>query len=300
MESFLPGILLPTTVVGSFPAEPRRTLRSLFDPWHEAVCTSVDAQIAAGISIISDGQVRGDMIGSFASMLPGIRGKDVIGRVMPADMAITIRDTRYALTRHPHVKGIITGPSTLSYGLHLASANYRGRDELIPDIAYALRKEAESLASLGITVLQIDEPIFSTGTADLDLGREAIELITRDLDVPVCMHVCGPLSRIIDDILKIPIDILDFEGSVDPDNLSCLSSQDLGSKYVGLGCVDSSRSQIEEVSEISTRIRKGVDELGPERLLLDPDCGLRMLPREVAEMKLIRLCEAAGKVRQDL
>lgn len=297
---FIPGQILPTTVVGSYPAEPRRTLRSLLDPYHEAVCRAVDAQISAGITIISDGQVRGDMIGTFASRLPGIRGKDVIGRVMPPDLPITIKDTRYALSRHPHVKGILTGPSTLSYGLHLNTSNYRSRDELIPDIAAALSVEGRALGDLNISMLQVDEPIFSTGIADLDLGRRAIEQIVRNVQVPVCLHVCGPLSRIIDDLVRMPVQVLDFEGSVDPENFASLSVRDLQGKYIGFGCVDSSRTEVEEVNTVISRIRSGVDVLGPERILPDPDCGLRMLPQDVAYAKLSRLCEAVAVVRSEM
>jgi len=299
IKPFIPGQILPTTVVGSFPAEPRRTFRSLLDPYHEAVCQAVDAQILAGITIISDGQVRGDMIGTFASRLPGIRGKDVIGRVMPADGPITIKDTRYARSTHPYVKGIVTGPSTLSHGLHLDTPNYRSRDELIPDVAAALASEACALAESGIAMLQIDEPIFSTGIADLDLGRKAIEKVVQQVSVPVCLHVCGPISRIIDEYVRMPVQILDFEGSADPDNLTSLSSRDLDGKYIGFGCVDSSKVKIEDVETVITRIRRGVDLLGEERLIPDPDCGLRMLPKDVAFTKLSRLCEAAAVVRSE-
>lgn len=300
VNPFISGQILPTTVVGSFPAEPRRTIRSLLDPYHEAVCQAVDAQIAAGITIISDGQVRGDMIQTFASHLPGIRGKDVIGRVMPPDMPITIKDTRYARTRHPYVKGIITGPSTLSYGLHMSTSNYRSRDEVIPDIADALSVEARALSDCGISMLQIDEPIFSTGITDLVLGREALSRIVKTVQVPVCLHVCGPLSKIIDEIVRMPVQILDFEGCVDPENLASLSARDLGDKYIGFGCVDSSKAHVEDLSIVISRLRAGVDALGPNRILPDPDCGLRMLDKNVAYAKLKRLCEAVAVVRNDV
>ena len=297
---FIPGQLLPTTVVGSFPAEPRRTIRSLFDPFQDAVRQAVDAQISAGITIISDGQVRGDMIGTFASHLPGIRGKDVIGRVMPPNHPITIRDARYARSRHPHVKGILTGPSTLSFGLRLNTSNYRSRDELIPDMATALSSEARALSESGITMLQIDEPILSTGTADLAIARDAISRIAGSVKVPVCLHVCGPLSQIIDDLVRMPVQILDFEGCGDPENFASLSARDLGKKYIGYGCVDSSRAAVEDVQTIASRIRAGTEIVGPERLIPDPDCGLRMLPRDAAFAKLSRLCEAVAVIRSEI
>jgi 5-methyltetrahydropteroyltriglutamate--homocysteine methyltransferase len=300
MKPFIPGEILPTTVVGSFPAEPRRTLRALLDPYHEAVCQAVDAQIDAGITIISDGQVRGDMIGTFASRLPGINGKDVIGKVMPSDTPITTRDTKYAGTRHPYVKGIITGPSSLSYGLKIATPFYRSRNELIPDIADALAAEAAALEKASVTMLQIDEPIFSTGIADLAVGHAALEKITDTVTVPVCLHVCGPLSKIIDEYVRMPVSILDFEGSVDPENFASLSSRDLRDRYIGYGCVDSTKASLEDQETIIRRIRKGVDILGPEALIPDPDCGLRMLPRDAAVAKLSGLCRAVAVVRSEI
>ena len=91
--------VLATTVVGSYPVVKTSGLRSLFDPLHSALETAVTDQIAAGIDIISDGQIRGDMIQAFASKLPGVKGQEVIGKVQPASGPITVGDTRYALAR---------------------------------------------------------------------------------------------------------------------------------------------------------------------------------------------------------
>ena len=169
--------VLATTVVGSYPVVKGSGLRSLFDPLHTAVETAVADQIAAGIDIISDGQVRGDMILAFASKLPGVKGQEVIGKVQPASGPITVGDTKYALEKAPKVKGIITGPITLAHGLHISTPMYRNKEELALDLAAALVPEAKALEAAGVTLLQIDEPIFSTGMADLAIGKQAIEII---------------------------------------------------------------------------------------------------------------------------
>ena len=54
-----------------------------------------------------------------------------------------------------------------------------------------------------MTLIQIDEPIFSTCVADLTVGKQAVELIAGAIKIPTCMHVCGNLANVIDDILKI-------------------------------------------------------------------------------------------------
>jgi 5-methyltetrahydropteroyltriglutamate--homocysteine methyltransferase len=290
--------VLATTVVGSYPVtKGGGGLRSLFDPLRAAVETAVSDQINAGIDIISDGQVRGDMIGAFAGKLPGIKGQDVTGKIQPAAGAITVADTKYAISKFPKVKGIITGPSTLAHGLHISTPMYRNREELALDLAAALVVEARSLEAAGITLLQIDEPILSTGIADLAVGKQAVEMIASSVRVPTCMHVCGNIANVLDEILKYNVNVLDFEFSKSPSNLDVLSRRDLAGRMLGYGCVDSSSDEIEGVPEIRKRIEKGVEYFDPKILLIDPDCGMRMRSRESAYWKLKNMCDAAKEVR---
>lgn len=289
--------VLATTVVGSYPVVKGGGLMSFFDPLRPAVETAVGDQLAAGIDIISDGQVRGDMISAFASHLPGIREQDVIGKIQPAARLITVSDTKYAISKAPKVKGIITGPTTLAHGLHISTPMYRNKEELVPDITAALLAEARALEAAGIALLQIDEPILSTGIADLVVAKQAIEQITAGLHTPVCMHVCGNLGNVLDEILKFNVNVLDFEFANNPANLDLLSRRDLAGKMIGYGCVDSTTDRIESTAEIRKRIEKGVEIFDPKIMLIDPDCGMRMRTREAAYAKMKYMCDAAKEVR---
>jgi 5-methyltetrahydropteroyltriglutamate--homocysteine methyltransferase len=289
--------VLPTTVVGSYPVVKSTSLRSLMDPLKSAVETAVADQLSAGIDIISDGQVRGDMITTFASRLPGVRGQQVVGKVLPPERPITVPDTKYALSKHPWVKGILTGPSTLAHGLQIATPTYRDRADLILDLAQALAYEAKALQDAGVTLIQIDEPIFSTGAADLATGGQAIQILTSLLQKPVCLHVCGVLVGVIDEILKMRVAGYDFEFAANEVNLQVLSGKDLGGRFLGFGCVDSSSPAVEKVSVIKKRIQAGIEAFGPDQLLIDPDCGLRMLPREAAFQKLKAMVDATREAR---
>ncbi len=289
--------VLATTVVGSYPVVKTGGLKSIFDPLAGAVETAVTDQINAGIDIISDGQVRGDMIGAFTSKLPGIREQDVIGKIQPASGAITVADTKYARSKFPKVKGIITGPTTLAHGLHISTPMYRNKEELALELAAALVVEARALEAAGVALLQIDEPILSTGIADLAVAKQAVELIGTSVHIPICMHVCGNLGNVLDEILKFNVNVLDFEFSKNPGNLDILSRRDLEGKMLGFGCVDSSSEEVETVQEIKRRIQKGVELFDPKILLIDPDCGMRMRSRESAFWKLKNMCDAAKEVR---
>jgi 5-methyltetrahydropteroyltriglutamate--homocysteine methyltransferase len=289
--------LFPTTVVGSYPVMKAMGLRSLLDPLHSAVERAVTDQITAGIDIISDGQIRGDMITVFTSQLPGIRGQIVGGKVLPPDQPITVGDTRYALTRHPEVKGILTGPTTIAHGLRIKTPLYRNREELVLDLAHALATEARALDKAGVTMIQIDEPIFSTGAADLDAGRRAIEIVTADLRAPVSLHICGELIDVIDEILAIPVQMYDFEFSMSAENLEVVSAKDLKGRLIGYGCIDTSDPTVEKSSVIEKRIEKGLQIFNPEQMVIDPDCGMRMLSRDSAFHKLKNMVEASRAMR---
>ena len=293
-------LLLPTTVVGSYPAVFPGGFLTRLSPHRAALKIAVEDQIAAGIDIISDGQVRGDMITSITEHLPGVRDQAVVGRVLPPERFLTVPDTRYALSRHAKVKGILTGPSTLAHALKIKSPVYRGRQDLIPDLARALAREAKALQGAGVAILQVDEPILSTGAAEIDTGREAIDLITRDLAVCTCLHVCGALEQVIDDLLKFPVDILDFEFACNPANLGIVSAREIGKKRIGFGVIDTASREVESVEVIRKRIEHAVAAFGPSRLLIDPDCGLRMHVRETAFGKLSHMVEACRHARSDL
>jgi 5-methyltetrahydropteroyltriglutamate--homocysteine methyltransferase len=300
MRPLLAGKILPTTVVGSYPVVQGREWGSFWDPLKYAVRTAVSDQVAAGVDIISDGQVRGDMVNVFAGRLPGIRGQSVISKVMASPVAITLADTRYALRRSPFVKGILTGPTTLSHGLRIDTPVYRNRGELALDLAHALLPEAIALEEAGVTLLQIDEPIFSTGMADLQSGVEALQVILSRVKVPVCLHVCGDLSGVIDELIRIPVQVLDFEFAKNPSNLELVSRKDLGGRMIGYGCIDSSALSVDPVSVIRERIFLGITAFGEELMIIDPDCGLRMHTRETAFHKLQNMVFAAREVRSEL
>ncbi|MDN7012555.1 methionine synthase [Methanoculleus sp. FWC-SCC3] len=293
----LTSVLLPTTVVGSYPVVKGSGLFARMDPLKHAVEVAVADQIGAGIDIISDGQVRGDMIRAFTSHLPGIRGSSVVGKVQPATRPITLADTKYALSRHPKVKGILTGPSTLAHGLSIETPFYRNKDELVLDLAQALAVEANYLQDAGVALIQVDEPIFSTGAANIAVGREAVNAIAGRLRVPASLHVCGNLGNVIDDVLRINVAAFDFEFANNPGNLEVLSEKDLGGRMIGYGCVDSADPGVESIETIKKRLEAGIDVFSPDTMLVDPDCGLRMQTRDAALGKLKNMVVATGLVR---
>ena len=297
---------LLTTVAGSYPTgglPPRRALQS-----------AVEDQIAAGVELISDGQVRGDMIGIFAERIPGYR-LAVDGSWMVFDAldrpTTPIVAADYALARRvaagrAAVKGIVPGPITLALSSRVAP----GSPYIAPhDPALSLRlteilaHEVAALVAAGAEVVQVDEPMLATAlgrTVSPELAGNAL----RDLAaIPACpvLHVCGDVRPIARELLALPFAGLSLEGArinnlaaIDPDELEFADTR------LSYGCVDTQAAAVEPVATVRDRVRATLGAVPAARLWITPDCGLRALAPEAAKAKLTAMVAAVQDVRADL
>lgn len=320
-----------TTVVGSYPSPPQEpssfssrisSFMGSYDPYQAAVEFAVTQQVNAGVNIISTGQVRGDMVEIFARDITGMVWEDgtskIKGKILPINYSIGAKDIKIALKSAGGisgefnsgknllsaggfnedargVKGIITGPTTLVLSSRMEGFyTLENRDKVIIDLAYALNREAKYLEKAGAAMIQFDEPFLSTGMADIKTAYQAIKIAQNGLKVPLAMHVCGDVSQVFAELLKFPVDIIDCEFAGIEKNIDILQNTDLGGKKIGFGCVDTKTERVESPEEISTLIKKGAEIIGEENMIVDPDCGMRMLPEEAAYQKLKNMTEAAG------
>lgn len=284
-----------TTVIGSYPGEglaPEAALRR-----------AVADQLAAGVDLIADGQVRGDMITRFASR---IRGYDVSSgrfaifqKLEEFPEPITLADTLLAREMagdRAEVKAVLTGPTTLALASTVQpGAHYLGNDDadLVHVLADIVANEAAALAEAGVRVVQVDEPAFSVGRADIELGIQCVNRIAMEAPV-VVLHVCGDVRPFFDRLLRADVAVLAIEGTRE-DLLPPLDRRTLeaAGKKLCLGCVDSASERVEGVDEVRRRIERFAERVGVENLWVAPDCGLRLLSRESALGKLTALVEGA-------
>lgn len=71
-------------------------------------------------------------------------------------------------------------------------------------------------------------------------------------------------------------------------------------KVLGIGVVDAKNTQVETPEQIAERIKKGLEVVPPDRLLVAPDCGLGYFSRTVAYAKLRAMGEATRQLRKKL
>ena len=312
---------MKSTVVGSFPVKKSsspnfkdRLLNALgaYDSFKEAIKSSVIAQLDAGVDIISDGQVRGDMVSIFTKYIPGMKVEDgntvISSKIRNPIQEISIKDLQYAkkvmkeyyggkIPKGKGIKGIITGPNTIIHSSRIESF-YKNKEDAIIDLAHSLNLEVDAIAKkINPVYIQVDEPFLSTGMVDMKTAREAIDIIHDGLDVPLAMHVCGILSDSFKDIAKFNIDILDMEFAGNNINLGVLEENAslLANKKVGFGCVDSSVNTVDNINDIDELVSKAIEIVGKDNLILDPDCGLRRAPEDIAFEKLRLMNEIKNK-----
>ena len=310
-----------TTVVGSYPTHTHNATTfndkiydslGLFDPYKHAIVNAVTNFVKCDIDIICDGQVREDMVKIFASKINGFKIIDntayIKGKITPAARGISTKDLHLAyktaksldnkfqlnasldkIYKHQQkgVKGIITGPTTIIHSSVIDNF-YSSKANAIYDIAKALSYEAKELEKSGACAIQIDEPFISTGAEDIEVSKKAVEYISNSVDIPVILHVCGDLKDVLEDLLKFDVDILDFEFAGMPQNIKTLKKvwNNDCEKQIGIGCLNTKSKSIDIESDVKKTVQDVCTIIGKENIIIDPDCGMRMLDEPIARGKL--------------
>ena len=138
-------------------------------------------------------------------------------------------------------------------------------------------------------MISIDEPFFSNCMPEY--AKELIEIITKNIRCPTILHACGDVSLIIKELIDLPVDILSHEFKASPHLLDKFNDFSFSQKLC-LGSVRSDTDNVESVDEITHHILKALDLFGEKIIHISPDCGQRLLPRNIAFQKLKNLVKA--------
>ncbi|UCF49065.1 MAG: hypothetical protein JSU91_04765 [Thermoplasmatales archaeon] len=288
---------LKTSVIGSYPIdiEVLNHVKGYFNQkivtWDKYIESAVEDMVNSGIDFVSDGQTKDPFVNIFTRKLKGCRIRDrteIISKV-EYNGQITIDDLKYAknlIPKNRKLIGVITGPFTLTNSS--VDLYYNDEKDLAFDFAKALSFEAKHMQKYA-DIISIDEPFFSMAMPDY--GKELINIITKNVSLPTRLHVCGDISKVIPNLLDMSVDILSHEFKASPKLFDEFRKYNI-TKNICLGSVRSDKVDIESVDEIVSHIRKGIDIFGEKITQIAPDCGQKMLPRNVAFQKLKNLVKA--------
>jgi 5-methyltetrahydropteroyltriglutamate--homocysteine methyltransferase len=335
-----PPVLLPTTVIGSYSVPEwlgqlkndyyrHRISRRYLDEIHEmAIKAAVMDQQQAGIDIVSDGELRRDNdVDYLLARIPGVEIAQpdkadyfdyfdaTLSRELPAPGQASLglaEDFRFVrqLTDRP-VKLSITGPYSLARRIRVTAGAYPDHAGLVRALARALAAEAAELARAGARMLQIDEPFLAGYPEDVGLAVEAVNIVTDGADVSWTLHVCygnryarplweGHYDFLFPAVKEANVDQLALEFARTGDEDLSLLEEHHWDRRLGLGVIDVKTEQVESPDLVAARIRRALRFVPPDKLVINPDCGLRHLLPDVARAKLAAMVAGAAIVRAEI
>ena len=340
-------MLFPTALVGSYPQPEwlidRARLAERFPPrvrarelWRipeallaeaqdDATVLAIRAQEAAGLDIITDGEIRRESYSNrFATALEGVdvdnpgTALDRSGHPNPVPRVVgRIRrrhpvevDDLLFLRRHTarKVKMTVPGPFTMSQQAQVE--HYGGSRELAAmDYAEAVNAEIRDLFAAGADIVQIDEPYMQARPDDARAyGLRALNRALEGVQGTTAVHICFGYAAIIHDRPAGYSFLPELAGcscaqvSIETaqSKLDCAVLARLKGKKVILGVIDLADRQVETPETVAARIRKALRYVKPENVILAPDCGMKYLPRDVAFGKMRAMVEGAAIARAEL
>jgi 5-methyltetrahydropteroyltriglutamate--homocysteine methyltransferase len=329
---------LPTTTIGSFPQTARvRTARAdlragrLDAAGYERLMRAevdqvIDLQEKLGLDVLVHGEPeRNDMVQYFAEQLDGYAATEhgwvqsygtryVRPPVLHGDVSrpepMTVRWATYAQARTARpVKGMLTGPVTM-----LAWSFVRDDQPLAESarqVALALRDEIRDLEAAGIRIVQVDEPALrellplrrADRSAYLAWATAAFRLATSGVaeTTQIHTHMCySEFGEIIGAIDDLDADVTSVEAARSRMELLDDLAEAGYERGIGPGVYDIHSPRVPSVGEIEQALSLAVRAVPPERLWVNPDCGLKTRDYAEVEPALANLVEAARRVRAAL
>ena len=214
------------------------------------------------------------------------------------------------------IKATLPGPYLITRSMWLPALSkqyYDSKDSLGEDIIKVLKEEIDSLAKIGIDIIQFDEPVltevvFSEGktrsfmcaalsekkdpTEELKFATKLIKSVidyAKEKEILVSLHVCrgnwsrdesilltGPYTPLLPLFEETLPNILTLEFSTPrAGEISSLLSSDLIRENctLGLGVMNPRTDEIEPLEDILSRVEEVLHYIPKERIWLNPDCG---------------------------
>jgi 5-methyltetrahydropteroyltriglutamate--homocysteine methyltransferase len=295
----------------------------LEDMYEAARKAAIKDQEVAGVDIVSDGELQRDnMIDYFAERIPGIQVDqgskrlyydfyESVVRSKLATGALGLADEVRFLTKYTerHGKVSVSGPHALVK--RLRNDYYPSEETFALDLARVLNSELREMVRAGATHLQIDEPYYSGFPEDLAWGIRAVNAMVEGVKAHVTLHICygnrygkpsfeGSYRYLFPTVLDAKVQAISLEFARRGEDDLQLFKEFNVPFALGYGVIDVKTHDVESAGLVADRIRRALDVIPAERLLINPDCGCVHLPRDVAFRKLASMAEGARLVREEL
>jgi 5-methyltetrahydropteroyltriglutamate--homocysteine methyltransferase len=175
-------------------------------------------------------------------------------------------------------------------------------------LALVLRDEVADLEGAGIDIIQIDEPALREGLplrrgewdAYLDWAVDAFRLVAagaRDA-TQIHTHMCySDFDEIFVAIARMDADVLSIEGARSAMRILEALRRHGYPGEVGPGVYDVHSPYVPGTDEIEQRLAAALAVLPPDRLWVNPDCGLKTRRLDEVRPALAAMVAAARRLR---
>ena len=327
----------PTTTIGSFPQTAQvRHARSEYKAarldeaaYRQAMRAEIERAIreqeALGLDVLVHGEAeRNDMVEYFGEQLEGyaftrfgwvqsygsrcVKPPILFGDIRrPHAMTLEWATWAQSLTPRP-VKGMLTGPVTLLNWSFVRDD--QPRPLTCQQLALAIREEVLDLEKAGIGVIQIDEPALREGLplrrqqwpAYLDWAIACFRLAANGVrdETQIHTHMCySEFNDIISAIAQMDADVITIEASRSDMELLDAFVDFHYPNDIGPGVYDIHSPNLPTQEQIVQRLRQAARRIPPERLWVNPDCGLKTRQWPEVIGALTRMVAAARQLRQE-
>lgn len=344
----------------------------------DAVSQSVDAQLRAGVDVLTDGEQRRDSYASFVGgilencqlipltdLLPyvsdpvkfekelraldipahEVRHPAVFGRIARRQ-PLALHELKYvqSISDKP-VKIALPGPYLLTRTMWmecLSDRAYASREVLAEDIVRILREELADLLRSGVALVQFDEPVLSevvfarakAGSGgrsfmcgalgekkpineELAFARDLMNAVVAGFPRErTAMHVCrgnwspdesvalaGDYRALLPHFKQLDVGTFMLELATPRAGEIEILRELPDDRRIGVGVVNQKLKEVESVDEVLARAEAAIALFGPERVLLNPDCGFAtfadnpLASSRIAEAKLKSIVAASIRLR---
>jgi 5-methyltetrahydropteroyltriglutamate--homocysteine methyltransferase len=278
----------------------------------------------AGIDIVTDGEIRRESYSNrFANALSGIdldnpgvfversgvenTAPRIVGKIRRVS-PVEVRDVEFLRANTDReIKITVPGPFTMTQ--QTQDEHYHDERAMALDFAEAVNEEVRGLLPAGADVVQLDEPYLQARPEKAKAyGVEVINRALEGIEGTTALHMCFGYGHFIkekpagysfleelNDSVVEQISLETAQPRLDPSVLASIRE-----KTIILGVVDNADPAVETREAVADRIRRALEFVPAERLLVAPDCGMKYLPRDVAFAKLQALVAGAAIVRAEL
>ena len=329
---------LPTTTIGSFPqtaairqtraAYKRGELNALdyLQRIRSEIELAVRKQEELGLDVLVHGEAeRNDMVEYFGEQLWGyaftengwvqsygsrcVKPPIIYGDVFRPE-PMTVETTRYAQSLTDRLmKGMLTGPVTMLQWSFVRDDQPRETTAL--QLALAIREEVSDLEKADIKVIQIDEPAIREGlplrqrdwAAYLEWAVRAFKISAASVkdETQIHTHMCyAEFNDILPSIAAMDADVITIETSRSAmELLDGFGAFDYPND-IGPGVYDIHSPRVPGVEAMLKLLERACEVIPPQRLWVNPDCGLKTRGWIETEAALSNMVKAAKALRVKL